>query len=311
MKPIKHVFRSVIHVSKFALLYLLLLILLTVLFGAVYAILGISSPIKYSIDVIWGTPVIPSNASYLSIAQKIVYDVFLVFLVGTFISQQMKPINPIEFSKYVAYNNEERHYSFRYWIVLPRTSYLFNPTVRVVVTDKAELIRGVNKLSSLFEKEEQYNSFRGVRYFRISGKEAEELTNALQSNDDLIISFIIVGCNADGTTYSSIQHYTKGDIRYGYEFVSIRESEYLKQAESLKGRLKKQKIKKSSVHKKDKLRFQHFDKLYSIRNKKEFIPIREKDVLSKKQIVFGEFLGPKQWIIDFLCTISANHLEYR
>lgn len=308
MRPIKHVFRSVIHVSRSVLLYLLLLILITVLFGGIYAVLGISSPIKFSVDVIWGTPVIPSNASCFTIVHKIVYEVLLVFLVGTFISQQMKPVNPIEFSKYVAYNNDNNHYSFRYWIVLPQGSYLYNPVVRVVVTDEAELIRGVNKLSPLFEKEEHYYSFRGVRYFRISGQDATELTNALQGNDDLIISFFIVGYNADGTIYSSIQHYTKDDIRFGYEFVSIREKEYLEQAKSLNGHLRMRKIKKSSVHKKDKMRFQHFDKLYSIQNKKERITIKEKDVLSKKQIVFGEFFGPKQWVLDFLSTILAKYL---
>ncbi len=297
MRPIRHVFNGVLRIGKFVLIYVLSILLLSCFFALIYKKQNISNPIQLSIDVLWGEPAYPQNVSGTAKTQKIVYEVFLVFLVGNYISQQLKPLNPIEHSKFIACNEIENHYSFRYWVLLPKRKYLFNVKARLLVTDQAELNRGDNRLSSQYEKEETYNSIRGVRTFTIKGEDAESFASVLQRGS--VISLYIIGTSESGITYSSVKRYKPTDIMRGYGFVSIRRSAYEKQALPVKSKRKHKNCKEF-------IRYQHFDKLYQLSEKQgKQISEKPRHVLSKEEILFGQYHGIWQCIIDFTSWLST------
>lgn len=261
MRPLKHVFQGAFRIFKFILIYILSILLFLFIFSLVYSHYSIVKSYQFSFDIIWGNPTVPENLHGIVILQKMLYDIFLVFLIGTFISQQLRPINPIEYSKFIVYNKAKNCYSFRYWAILCKNKYLYNVTVRLILTTQEELNRGVNKLSTQFEKQDTYNSIRGVRYFKIDGEDATDFSRAINKGKNCIISLYILGTNESGITYSSVKRYGNKDIKNGYEFISIRKSEYEKQINNASFITQKNNFRRKRVANRDSFRYQHFDRI--------------------------------------------------
>lgn len=136
-----------------------------------------------------------------------------------------------------------------------------NVTVRLILTTQEELNRGVNKLSTQFEKQATYNSIRGVRYFKIDGEDATDFSGAINKEKNCIISLYILGTNESGITYSSVKRYGNKDIKNGYEFISIRKSEYEKQINNASFITQKNNFRRKRVANRDSFRYQHFDRI--------------------------------------------------
>lgn len=316
MKLLGHLYAFLLRFFKYIILYFIIVSIFVVIFSFIYSSKNVSDPFIFCIDVIWGTPETPENVKAITIGQKIFYDVFLVLFLGSFISQQIRPINPIEYSKYISFCKQSNEYFFRYWIILPVGKYLFDAKLRLIVTLKEEFNRGVNSLACVFEKEAEYNSIRGVRYFKISGVDASRFSNALSRNSSLIISLYIIGTNETGVIYSSVKRYKPADIMRGYKFISIRKSEYKEQAKKACNSVLKPS--KKFLHKSTKdssrefIRYQHFDKLYKAEDDAiEISGKNSKDILDANKIVNGQYVGPRQWLQDLYSWIGATILEKR
>lgn len=310
MHPLKHLFTITFRVIKYIFLYLALIALFIGIFGFIYSKQSMPAPFEFSLDVLWGSPLIPKSAKFIVIIQRITNDVLLVLFLGTFISQQIKPVNPIKHSKYIALCPKVNECFFRYWVLLPEGKYLFDAKVRLVITDSTELNRGVNKLTTVFEKEHFYNSIRGVRYFKLTGPEVSEFSNII--NEESLISLYVIGTNETGITYSSVKRYKINDVKKGYRFVSIRETEYLEQAESVYGEgnqlpCSNSHQEKSCKRKKELMKYYHFDKLY--RTDKDCDEINEKDVLDKEKIINGQYKGPIKWVLDLYSWFTSVILD--
>lgn len=301
MRPLKHTFNNLLRIAKVIFLYLLSILLLSFIFSLIYSKYCICDPFQFSVDITWGSPNVPEKLHRIAIFQKLIYEVFLVFLLGTFISQQLNPINPIEYSQYIAYNDKDNNYFFRYWALLSKNKFLFNVTARLVITTQEEINRGINRLSTLFEKQDTYDAIRGVRYFKIEGKDADDFTATINKNNKCVISLYIIGTSELGTTYASVKRFKPTDIKKGYEFVPIRRSEYEKQFNNLKEITSYKQSKPAERTSKEFIRYQHFDKLYKLDGSID----KDKDVLSKKQILSGQYIGPRQWIFDLISWIES------
>lgn len=294
MRPLKHVFGSAFRVFKFILIYLLSILLFLFVFSLIYAHFNVVKPYPFSFDVIWGNPVVPEKLHKIAISQNILYDIFLVFLVGTFISQQLRPSNPIEYSKYIVYNQEKNCYFLRYWLILPKNKYLYDATVRLVITTQQELNRGINQMSAQFEKQDTYISIRGVRYLKIEGADAFAFSRVINKEQDCVISLYILGTTESGITYSAVKRYGSIDIKNGYEFVSIRKSEYEKQIRTATP-TKKRNLKRGQTKNKEIFRYQNFDRIYVIsgganRSKNEPIKGNVTNVAKERVLDFASWV---------------------
>lgn len=284
-----------------------IIVVFSLLFGVIYLKNGVQSPFSLCFNVIWGEPIIPDDLSSTIIIQKILYDVVLVLFIGAFVSQQIKPVNPVEYSEYISYCIGANKYYFRYWVLLPKNKYLYDAKVRLVVTEKAELNSGINSLHTLYEITENYNSIRGVRFLRLLGDEATKFSDVLCSAQSLLISLYIIGTDEAGLTYSAVKRYKKDAIMSGYYFVSIRKSEYLLQAQEalcLESGNRHSVIENSSS--KEVMRYRHFNKLYKIDKNAAILPCNaKKDVLSAEEIVYGQYTGFRKWFLDsYSCIVS-------
>lgn len=309
MKPLKLAFKSAYRILQIALLYIFFLLIMTLIFFGVYKAAGVAEPMQFSIDVIWGDPIIPTNASIAVTIHKIVYDVFLVYIIGTIIAQQLKPTNPIEFSDVAVFNDQDNTFSFQYWVIMPRNNYLYNASVRLVVTDQREIDKGVNSLSTKFEIENTYNAIRGVRFIELLGQEAVQLAEILKGDAELLISLFVIGNNEDGVTYSSVKRYSRDNILKGYKYVSIKRSECVMQAlEYIDSFSVRDKAKLQSLAmQKDFYLFNHYNKLYRIDGKKP--RAKEKYAMSIKEMVFGNAFILKRWVINTSNLVVTFFLE--
>ena len=60
---------------------------------------------------------------------------------------------------------------------------------------------------------------------------------------------------------------------------------------------------------KDTMKYQYFDKLYLIPGETAAEEIGARFVLSKEEILYGQYRGPKQWVLNFIDWISTLALE--
>ena len=317
MRQTKHLYQTIFRIIKYIILYLLSILLLILVFGLIYRHSNVVAPFQTSIDVIWGSSDNLENVHNLAVIQKIIYDVFLVLFIGTFVTQQLKPVNPIAYSKVAVHDDLENRYYFRYWAILPLQKYLFDVKIRLAVTTYEELNNGVNKLHTWFEKEDTYNSIRGVRFLMLEGKKSKKFRSAIEADHNRLISLYIIGTNEEGITYASVKRYHFSDIKTGYRFVSVRKSEFIKTANDLKDttdpkklrRVEKKKKRMAKKADKDTMKYQYFDKLYLIPGKTDAEEVERKYVLSKEQILYGQYRGPRQWALNIIDWISTLALE--
>lgn len=149
-------------------------------------------------------------------------------------------------------------------------------------------------MSAQFEKQDTYISIRGVRYLKIEGADASAFSRVINKEQDCVISLYILGTTESGITYSAVKRYGSIDIKNGYEFVSIRKSEYEKQIRTATP-TKKRNLKRGQTKNKEIFRYQNFDRIYVIsgganRSKNEPIKGNVTNVAKERVLDFASWV---------------------
>ena len=224
-RPYKHFWWSIKRFVKYLGIYIIVMLVIVLLFTLLNSIFyknNFWNSLQLSMNSIWGNT---SDSTLLTYSEKIVYDIFLILLLGSYVIRKMKPVNPFEFADVIAYDGDK--FYIRYWVIRSNHRLMYNVKIRIVFLNKYEPNRGVNKPRSIFEIEQSLNAIRGVRYVTIEGTNAMRLKKYWEENSNDIVQVFIQGQMEDGSTYFKVKQYNNNDVMYNCTFVSIRRTEYL------------------------------------------------------------------------------------
>ena len=117
------------HCYSICSAYLLGAVAIIAVFSGIYFQYGIDDSLEKSIKTFWAMEnTLPESVIFWVYCEKIVRDLFSFALVGYVFLKYLAPINPILFSKYIAYDTVDRKMQFRYWIKLPKGQYFIRIT---------------------------------------------------------------------------------------------------------------------------------------------------------------------------------------
>lgn len=133
------------------------------------------------------------------------------------------------------------------------------------------------------------------------------------------IDFVITGKDGTGTQYYKWNRYHIADLMYGFQFVPLQEHEYCDKCFFSLVETKKKLMthKETSNGQKELFRYQHFNKLFPVQN--VVMPYGKsamKDVLTKEQIIRGQYKRVKQVLLDacswfIMVFLDRSHLKRR
>ena len=255
-----------------------------------------------SVDIFFGSiPDTEESIHFLAVLESLSREIIVVMLLGTILSKMLYPLNPIYLSKYIALDNDGVLH-FRYFTLLKKGNYLYDVHIRVVVSNPRDMNVGEGQLMDEFSQ--QLEMIRGVRRCVLKRIQTMRILKKLEDSDKKI-HFIIKGTDENGVCYTRIKAYEKSDILMGCKFLSIRKSEYakldiVKQVDVSNGLI-------PPVIEGEFIRYQHFNKLYVVSPNYNYG--ESGDVLSGSKIVYGEFSGIKQILLDMRSMITYLYLE--
>lgn len=319
MKPILQLAKKISLIGKYIIYYLMISFVIVLMFAVLFKIMDVENPFIYSMNIFWGTWDKSSDKLYvLGICEVIVSNLFNIIIATSVLIKFLKPLNPIFVSKYFVYNTKLKKFMFRYWVLLPEGKFLYDTTLRVFVTTAEAHQVGVNTLKTLWRSRDdkvlKLKQTRGIRYLELRKKESQELLEVLKKNSKydftkehslknrIEIDFVITGKDETGTQYYKWKRYHIDDLMYGFQFVPLQGHEYCDERFFSLVNTKEKFVayKETLKGKKELFRYQHFNKLFPVKN--AVMPYGKyamKDILTKGQIIKGQYKGIKQGLLDF------------
>jgi len=333
MKSLTQVFKRIKTICLYVICYLLCSIIIISLFSWIYDINGVSESWRISFEVFWNIKIyydeVIINWIYI---EQIVNNLFSLILVGGVLAKLLAPLNPIIFSDYVIYDTVDRKMSLQYWIMLPKGKYLYDIKMKLLLTEYETHQKGINKIEPLWECREQdleLDLARGIRFITLTEKDSTDIIKTIEEYYDRHIQngkFIGGNCSIDlsirgtsenGTTYHAWHRYKRDDILLGYRYVPMQRHSYDTKdfyGEEYLTEDEKKKINPSEdfykAGKQEFFRYQHFGKVYRLRNSANSEKAKKKhDILSKEEIIHGQFFKPYQLIVDLASFITWFFLD--
>lgn len=187
--------------------------------------------IKNSFLCFFGIEIV-DKSSVLYYIEHIVSSVFGFVYSAIIVKNFLSPKNPIRFAKAFVVDSDEKKVLFRYWIQFDKGVYLYNVLIKLDILEFKETIKGMGKGNVLFHFEEYYELIRGVRYLQVPINYPKWLSSLMKVTEnterpsDVIIRIILTGIDGEGNKFSKMKYYSVIDMYNGYQFVSIRKSEY-------------------------------------------------------------------------------------
>lgn len=328
MRPFIQIKKKIYLVIKYIFLYVVVSFILISFFATLYWAFGVKEYFKYSLSVFFGiTNESDMKIYYLSIVEVVVSNLFSSIIVASVLIRFLKPLNPINMSKYIVYNTKKNCFSFQYWIMLPEGKYLFDAKLRVVVTTPEAHQVGINTLPSKWESQDDkvlnLRQIRGIRYLELNEKESRELLEYINNQKYNIaedrseknrceINFVISAHDENGTRYYRWQRYQITDVLYGFQFVPLQGHEYCDERFFSEEQTKEDFVTyiETPYEGKELFRYQHFDKVYPL--KAAVVPSEKhikRDILLKEQVIKGQYKGVRQWFLDMCSWIVMFFLD--
>lgn len=313
MEPIRQLCRKIGLIVKYALYYIVISFIIILIFALFYYSCGFKTPVNSSIKIFWGIAnesTIPS--SFWIIIEIIISNLFNLIIVSSVLIKFLRPLNPIIVSNNVAYNNKTKKFKFCYWIMLPESKFLFDVNIRIFLTTRAAYQDGVNSLPVIWQSTDEnvknLKQARGIRYAQLNTKESEELYKLMRdkraTSNEYELGFVINGNDATGNRYYSWKRYKLINIYYGFQFIPLQEHEYNSE-KFFMGNEELLNIQSHESHfPRELFRYQHFGKLFKLKNAECINKNQEKkDILTKDKIINGQYKYLKQKLVD-LCSWS-------
>lgn len=328
IQSVTQVGKKVKMLCKYLVLYLFCAFLVIIFYAWIYYLNSFQNAFKISFEIFWSIENnIPDYIKIWGYTERITNDLFSIILVGTVLAKFLNPINPILFAPYIVYDTVDRKFSIRYWIMLPKGHYLFDVKIKLLLTDYENHQTGVNKINSTWSIDENklnYNQIRGIRFIELSELESSELIKSIEClckkhihNGEYIggkysIDLSIRGTSENGITYHGWHRYEKEDILIGYRHIPMQRHSYESEdfyREKYLTQEEKDLINPSADFylqgKKEFFRFQHFNKVYQLPNHSKAEKAKKnKDILTKQQIIHGQYSGIRQLLLDFCSFLT-------
>lgn len=318
MKLVKQLFKKMVMITKYIIFYLFISFLSILVFAMIYHFKEIPNPIHYSIKVFWGISAeIIDKISMVYILEIVVRDLFNVVIASSVLLKFLKPVNPIIIADRVIYNNKSEKYKFCYWIMLSEGKFLFDIKIRIFLSTSEAHQEGVNSLKTVWQSKDEevinLQQARGIRYAQINKEESEELYKLIKNHNTDIsdkeyeLNFVLNGSDANGNLYYGWKRYSLEEICYGYQFVPLQEHEYTN-PKYFTGNEEdiNYKINKSD---KELFRYQHFGKLFYLEGSENYTGKEKNIILTKKQIIEGQYRGLGQKLLDFCSWVIMLFLD--
>lgn len=232
-----HVYQAIKVLVDAALTYLVISSVGVLLFTVLYWIIedisvrsnesfwetGLAA-IKQSCKVYWayGEP----KSSWLAFIETVFRDCIGACMLGKIVSGMMIPNNPIEFSRFfiVTKNYEIK---LRYWIMLPVGALLHDSKLCIQLINEDEFYKGEGELRPVTKYECKYSGIRGIRSVTLDREISREILNKLEKEESMYkMVFMLSGALVEGRRYFSEKRYTKEDLLYADDYLSIRKDEY-------------------------------------------------------------------------------------
>ena len=328
MKSLYQMNKKIKSICLYIIYYLLSTLIVISFFAWIYYVKGIVNSWRVSFELFWQIESYSFDEIIIWIyAEQIVNDLFSLMLVGTVLARLLEPLNPIIFSDYVVYDTVDRKMSFQYWIMLPKGKYLYDVKIKLILTEYETHQRGNNKLESLWEASGdklELDLARGIRFITLTEKESTDLiksveefykrhiVNGIHIGGKYAIDLSIRGTSENGTTYHAWHSYKSEDILIGYRYVPIQRHSYETNDLYRENYLSEEERKKLNpsedfykAGKKEFFRYQHFGKVYRLMNSAVSKKANKNhDILSKQQIIRGQYCKPCQLILDLISFIT-------
>lgn len=324
MLPFVQLCKKIKSLLQYLFCYLLGAVAIIAVFSGIYFQYGIDDSLGKSIKTFWAMEnTLPESVIFWVYCEKIVRDLFSFVLVGYVFLKYLAPINPILFSKYIAYDTVDRKMQFRYWIMLPKGQYLYDIRIRLMLTNYESYQKGVNRLDSLWQMDEdklELEQARGIRFVELTEQESADLIghiNAIKEKHmdewgkptgDYYIALSIRGSNESGVTYYGWHSYHLEDVLFGYRYVPLQRHQYASEDFYREKNMNDEELRKINLSedfyregKKEFFRYQHFNKVYRLDKSLYSLKAdKNKDVLSKEQIIHGQYKGIRQLVLDLM-----------
>lgn len=336
MRSLHQIGKKIKAIFLYLLYYCLGSLIAVTIFAWIYSLKGIINSWQISFEIFWTIENYKiDEIIYWTYAERIMNDLFSVILVGTVLAHLLKPLNPILFANYVAYDTVDRKMVFKYWIMLPKDQYLYDTRIKLFLADYETHQQGINKISPVWEVNENedrlnLNMARGIRFVELTEKESSDLMKSIENlynkhvdeegkyvGGEIVIDFSIRGTDESGTTYHNWHKYKLDDILLGYRYVPMQRHSYYSRdfyREVYLNDEEKRNLNASEDFyqsgKKEFFRYQHFDKVYRLKSSaKSEKAEKNHDVLSENQIKHGQYRGLHQLILDLLSFITWFYLD--
>lgn len=305
--------RKTIRLVKYIMIYLLAALIIISLFSFVYLKLGVPSPFVVSTNIFFGLEnnIYVPRAIHLS--QLTAQNILFVTWISTSLASLLKPLNPLFFSKYIVYIHGK--YKFRYWIMLPEGHFLYNVHIRIFLSNGALFNGGANKIEGIWQLNSDIQDIdlaRGVRYVVLSKSDSQRINSEIKKLKDpekasVYFTIMIQGSNENGMTFFAQKRYPLAYLKNDYDFVSIRQPEYLAAA-------KKMGYKTSVSEDPTLIRYHNFDKIYKASPSSGKTPrvssADKKDIFIPKQMVEGQYPHTiRQSLLDFIDYMITFFLD--
>ena len=313
MKPIKQICKRIHTVVEYVIYYMVISFGVILMFALFYYFLHIKNPIDYSMKVFLGVAGdFIEEVSFCSILETLISNLFNVIVVSSVLIKFLNTLNPIIISDYVTYNNKSKKYKFCYWIMLPEGRFLYEINIRIFLTTREAHLDGVNALRVVWQSEDEnvinLKLARGVRYAQLSKKESKKLYKLIKKEKETgeilkrkyELNFVLSGNDAAGSKYYAWKRYKLDEIWYGYQFVPLQQHEYTSDM-FFKGNEDEMNHGDGVINcAKELFRYQHFGKLFALKNSEGHNgKVKKNIILTKNQIVKGQYKGLRQKLLDF------------
>lgn len=324
MKPIQQLCKKISTIRDYIKYYLLSSLIFIIVFSLIYYLNNIENPIKNSIGIFWGLPnqISSESMSFWLTAEVIVSQLFSIIIATSVLIKFLKPLNPIILADKIAYNTKTKRFRFCYWIIWPEGRFLYDTTIRIFIANRLAHQAGVNSLPVEWESKDEtvtkLRLSRGIRYVQLGEDESKEFYKMLNSikhlpKDSLNayeINLVISGSDETGNRFYAWKRYNLRDVCYGYQFVPLQQHEYTDERffqgndEELNTNVDEKKLKK------ELFRYQHFGKLFPLKEleDKEKKALK-KYLLEKDQLINGQYGPIRQKCLDFCDWIIMYFLD--
>ena len=105
MRPLHQVGKKIKVIFLYLLYYCLSSLIVVTIFAWIYSLKGISNSWQISFEIFWTIENYKfDEIVYWTYVERMMNDLFSIILVGTVLMRLLKPLNPILFANYVAYD---------------------------------------------------------------------------------------------------------------------------------------------------------------------------------------------------------------